>query len=166
MGNLVDVSEAGPGRFEPEPNDRSNWRFCPQGELATAPFRLREKDLSGHVIVVGQSGSGKSETLRTLAFQVAAYWGWRVIVLDGKNDPDMAAQLTDMARTLGRKYREFPRDGYNFWRGATADKVVRLVDLLQTESQRDAFAARAELTRAFDDFPGAIQSTELFQQAL
>jgi hypothetical protein len=166
MGDLVDVSEAGPGRFEPEPDDRRNWRFGSGGDLTSAPFRLRDSDIGGHLVIAGQSGSGKTETLKSLIFQTAAYWGWRVIVIDGKNDAELAGALSKMAATLGRKYREFPRDGYNFWGGSRTDRVVRLVDLLSPQAAVDALEARHELSRAVENFVAEVQSTDLFVQAI
>lgn len=73
-------------------------RYVPLGTDADGrPFSLAEKTFSTHCMVFGSTGSGKSETIKTIAGGLLDL-GWSVLVLDLKEDTKPGG-LADFCRT-------------------------------------------------------------------
>ena len=57
--------------------------------------------LGRHLVVVGGTGSGKTETLLRLAHGAAAHLGWQVLYIDAKGDYANAQRFVDTMRDAG-----------------------------------------------------------------
>src|SRR5690606_21843568 len=74
--------------------------------------------LGRHLVVVGGTGSGKTETLLRLAYGAAVELGWQVLYLDAKGDPANVGRFMDAMHLAGlNRVRVFPEDAYDGWRG-------------------------------------------------
>ena len=62
---------------------------------------LELKDILTHTLLLGTTGSGKSETLLSLSFNALAT-GAGLLYVDPKGTPKLAHQIYNMARALGR----------------------------------------------------------------
>lgn len=110
-----------------------------QGDLhewvAQGLFVLPTHELSKHGVVIGASGSGKSETLLRLAVGVARVHGWQVIYIDGKGDEDAGMRFVGAMKSAGvKRVKMFPAEPYNGWVG---DKEALLSRLLAVEEFSD-----------------------------
>lgn len=65
--------------------------------------QIQLNELSRHVVVVGRSGRGKTETLLTIV-RGAAGIGMPIVYLDGKGDPAVRAALARLANSSGRPF--------------------------------------------------------------
>lgn len=130
-------------------------------EMEYPPFRIPSGSFAGHVVIAGQSGAGKTETLLRIMWEVASKWQWQVIVIDAKPDPSLATALKGMAQKLERNFTAFPDSGYDVWRGDPMDVATRLVELTTT---LDPTRLRSlNLTRrAIAAAPAKAESFELF----
>ena len=87
--------------------------------------------LGRHLVVVGGTGSGKTETLLRLAYGAAADLGWQVLYLDAKGDPANVRRFVDAMQDAGvRDVRVFPEGAYDGWRG---DPIALLNGLMAIE---------------------------------
>lgn len=82
------------------------------------------------VLVIGAPGSGKTETLKRLAYGVATSSDAAVIVIDAKGDPETQAAFFAAMRQAGRSPRLFPQEPYDGWRGSGREITSRLVELI------------------------------------
>ncbi len=117
-------------------------------------FVLPTSELCNHGIVIGRSGSGKSETLLRLAVGVAQVLGWQVIYIDGKGDEDAGMRFVAAMRSAGiQRVKMYPTEPYNGWMG---DEEALLSRLLAVEEYSDAhYRAVAEnLLRLAISVPG------------
>lgn len=64
-------------------------------------------ELKRHIITVGRSGRGKSETTFTISVQAAARLGIPIVYIDGKNDPEVKQKLIELANACKRKIYVF-----------------------------------------------------------
>ncbi len=97
---------------------------------AVLPARARELMLplawlARHALVLGASGSGKTETLLRIAHQVARRSDWTVLFIDGKGDRETMRRFHALMLDAGRRARLFPDEGYDGWRGSAADIAAR-----------------------------------------
>ena len=84
--------------------------------------------LGRHLVVVGGTGSGKTETLLRLAYGAAADLGWQVLYLDAKGDPTNVQRFVDAMHRAGvGRVRVFPEDAYDGWRGEPIAMLNRLM---------------------------------------
>jgi hypothetical protein len=82
-------------------------------------------------VLLGASGTGKTETALRLATEAAGALGWQVIYLDAKGDVRTAARFGAAMHAAGKRRVEiFPATHYDGWRGDTTDILNRL---LQTQ---------------------------------
>lgn len=105
---------------------------CRVGRNAVYPNAL----LARHAVVVGGSGSGKTEALLRIAYLAAKVYGWKVFYLDAKGDRDTAAKFAALMEQAGIEHQAmFPAQAYNGWKGdATAifNRLMRIEDFSET----------------------------------
>ncbi len=95
-----------------------------KNRLFTLPFEA----LIRHAVVIGASGSGKSETLLRIAIAVVKALRWQVIYIDAKGDYKAAAKFVLMMREAGiTNVRMFPVESYDGWRGSRDALLSRLL---------------------------------------
>jgi hypothetical protein len=91
-------------------------------------FVLPTQELSRHGVVLGASGSGKSETLLRLAVGAARVLGWQVIYIDGKGDEDAGVRFVAAMKSAGvQRVKLFPAEAYNGWVGNEQALLSRLL---------------------------------------
>jgi hypothetical protein len=101
--------------------------------VATRFYWLREK-WTRHALVLGAPGSGKSETVLRMAFELAGKLfnklTVQVIYFDAKNDPDLPGRYGALMGLLGRETIYFPEQRIDLWRGdwrAVKRRLMRIV---------------------------------------
>jgi hypothetical protein len=99
-----------------------------QGRYITYPPVV----LGRHLVAIGASGSGKTETSIRLAYGAAKVYGWKVFYLDCKGDEEMAARFMNAMATAGySNIARFPDRAYDGWRGdnvALFNRLMAIVD--------------------------------------
>jgi len=91
-------------------------------------FCLPLESLILHAVVVGASGSGKSETLLRLAVAAAKVLKWQVVFVDAKGDYHNAAKFLVAMQDAGvTNVKMFPREYYNGWQGSRDALISRLL---------------------------------------
>ena len=105
-------------------------------------FYLPTRELGQHGVVIGSSGSGKTETLLRIAVCAAVELGWQVIFVDGKGDKQTAERFVAAMKLAGKRVKYFPEDQekYNAWLG---DQDALLNRLLAIEDFSDSAYYRA-----------------------
>jgi hypothetical protein len=91
--------------------------------------------LGHHLLVVGATGSGKTETVLRLAESVMASSDWMVVFMDGKGDRATGERFSDIALSQGRAIWRFPDAAYDGWRGdggEIAGRLLQLVDFAES----------------------------------
>ncbi|NOY54375.1 MAG: DUF853 family protein [Actinobacteria bacterium] len=84
--------------------------------------------LGRHLVVVGGTGSGKTETLLRLAYGAAADLGWQVLYLDAKGDPANVSRFVKAMEHAGvGRVKVFPDEAYDGWRGEPLALLNRLM---------------------------------------
>lgn len=84
--------------------------------------------LGRHLVVVGGTGSGKTETLLRLAYGAAADLGWQVLYVDAKGDPANVERFVEAMHSAGvDRVRVFPEGAYDGWRGDPIALLNRLM---------------------------------------
>lgn len=126
-------------------------------------FILPIHEMSKHGVVIGASGTGKSETLLRLAVGAARVLGWQVIYIDGKGDQGAGLRFVAAMKSAGvQSVKMFPTESYNGWIG---DEEALLSRLLAVEEFSDThYRAIAEnLLRLALSAPGhpVTNSTDL-----
>lgn len=108
-------------------------RALPLGPGAEAlwPFA----DMRRHAVVLGASGSGKTETSLRIAYEVAAKSAGAVHYLDAKGDRENAARFSALMAEAGREVRVFPNQPFDAWRGdwrAIANRLLEVIAFAET----------------------------------
>lgn len=89
---------------------------------------LPTDELGKHGVVIGTSGSGKSETLLRIAVLIARLLHWQIIFLDGKGDEEAGRRFVAAMRSAGvRRVKLFPAESYNGWVGTPKAILSRLL---------------------------------------
>jgi len=87
-----------------EPLGRSNNAITLGADMRTGRrVQIQLNELSRHVVVVGRSGRGKTETVLTIVSGAAGN-GMPIVYLDGKGDPGVRDALERLAITSGRPF--------------------------------------------------------------
>ena len=84
-----------------------------------------------HVVLLGATGSGKTETALQIAYALARYTPAQVFYLDGKGDRQTACRFAGLMRLAGRGCRVFPHERFDGWRGdrvAVQNRLMEIVD--------------------------------------
>ncbi len=96
--------------------------------VASGILVLSAHEMGKHGVVIGASGSGKSETLLRLAVGAARVLGWQVIYIDGKGDEEAGMRFVAAMRAAGiRRVKMFPAEAYNGWMGSNEALLSRLL---------------------------------------
>jgi hypothetical protein len=98
---------------------------CAGRHVVISPARLVH-----HALVMGATGSGKTETLLRLAWVLAKCFDAQVLYLDGKGDRETAGRFTALMADAGRRTRVFPNEPFGGWRGEAQDVHSRLVEIV------------------------------------
>jgi hypothetical protein len=113
-------------------------------------FVLPTAELSKHGVVIGKSGSGKSETLLRLAVGVARILQWQVIMIDGKGDHEAGLRFLAAMKSAGiQRVKMFPVEAYNGWVGSQEALLSRL---LAVEEYSDTLQSHRRESTAAGDF--------------
>jgi Cdc6-like AAA superfamily ATPase len=103
-------------------------------DVATTRFYWLREKWTRHALVLGAPGSGKSETVLRIAFELARklFNGLtvQVIYFDAKNDPDLPGRYGALMGMLGRETTYFPEQRINLWQGdwrAVKRRLMRIV---------------------------------------
>jgi hypothetical protein len=84
--------------------------------------------LNRHAVVIGGSGTGKTEFLLRLAYLTAKVLQWQVFYLDAKGDVEVANRfMTAMAHAGITRTAMFPDLAYHGWRGDATAILNRLM---------------------------------------
>jgi conjugal transfer pilus assembly protein TraD len=104
---------------------------------------VTERELSGHGLILGASGAGKTTTLLTILTQQIQQRR-PVVVIDMKGSPDFARRLGDAAATAGRPFKLWTPDGPNRWNPLQHGNATELKDkLIATERFTEPHYQRA-----------------------
>jgi hypothetical protein len=99
---------------------RGDWCVCPARHFGQASF------------VLGEGGSGKTETVLRLSYGAAKVARRQVLYVDAKGDPKTAIRFVAAMRAAGIPYqriRVFPYQGYDGWRGGQQAQLNRLISV-------------------------------------
>jgi hypothetical protein len=86
--------------------------------------------LSRHVLILGASGAGKTETALRIADGVSGGSDAQVFYLDAKGDRATAERFIALMRRGGRRCRVFPNERFSAWRGDWRGIVSRLLEVI------------------------------------
>jgi hypothetical protein len=99
-----------------------------QGQWATYPPTV----LGRHLVLIGGSGTGKTETVIRLGYGARRAYNWRVYYLDCKGDDEIAERFLMVMGQAGCEARAFfPQEPYDGWRGnptALLNRLLTIVD--------------------------------------
>ncbi|HET8844326.1 MAG TPA: TraM recognition domain-containing protein [Ktedonobacteraceae bacterium] len=91
--------------------------------------------LARPAVIVGEAGSGKTETLLRLAYVAVKVYGYQVVFLDAKGDEETAARfLAAMWQAGKEQVSVFPFQPYNAWTG-NADTLFNRLMAVQDFSE-------------------------------
>jgi hypothetical protein len=113
---------------------------------------LTPRQLTHHVLVMGATGSGKTETCLRLAYATArAFPDASVYYLDAKGDRLNAERFCGLMRDAGRRARVFPNEPFDGWRGDGRAIYNRLLEAGQYPAEGEGvhyrLVAKAVLQR-------------------
>lgn len=127
-----------------------------QDDYCTYPAAI----LARHLVVVGGSGSGKTETCKRLAYGAARVYDWQVFYLDCKGDTSTAEQFQAAMAAAGRPVRiRFPDLAYDGWRGNSTALLNRLLAILDFSEPYYRDLTRMLLSLALDAPPAPPRSS-------
>ena len=89
------------------------------------------EDMCRHAVILGASGSGKTETSMRIAYEVACKSEAPVFYLDAKGDREGAERFCALMGTAGRRVRVFPNEPFDAWRGDWRGIANRLLEVIQ-----------------------------------
>jgi len=116
--------------------------------------------LGRHLVLIGSSGSGKTETSKRLAYGAAQVYGWKVFYLDCKGDDDTTAQFHATMHATGQvRFANFPTAAYDGWRGDATALLNRLMMILDFSEPYYRDMTKMLLSLAIDAPPGLPRSS-------
>jgi hypothetical protein len=84
-----------------------------------------------HAVVLGASGTGKTETSMRIAHQVASKSDAQVLYLDAKGDRGSAERFVALMHEAGRRALVFPNQPFDAWRGDWRGIANRLLEVVR-----------------------------------
>jgi hypothetical protein len=99
----------------------------PSGPDLIWPFEAMPR----HAVILGASGSGKTETAMRIAHETATRAEASVLYLDAKGDRPAAERFCALMRAAGRRVRVFPNEPFDAWRGDWRAIVNRLLEVIE-----------------------------------
>ncbi len=99
---------------------------CDGAEVLLSPKRLAH-----HVLIMGATGSGKSETALRLCWSLAQATDAPIFFLDAKGDERTAQRFIALMTDAGRRTHLFPAEPLDGWRGderAIANRLLEVID--------------------------------------
>lgn len=99
---------------------------------------LSPAGLCRHVLVLGATGAGKTETVLRLAWTVAKSTDIPVFYMDGKGDRGTAERFVGLMADAGRQARVFPNEPFDVWRGEPHEVHARLMEVIDYASDGPA----------------------------
>jgi hypothetical protein len=135
-------------------------------------FGYPERALGMHLVAVGGSGAGKTETLLALGARAAKAYGWKTFFLDCKGDPATQLRFAAAMHHAGaRRIGIFPQSSYDGWRGdspALLNRMLAVQDFTNPYFQSVAklmldltFKKPNGMPRSSSDFLGALRLESL-----
>lgn len=94
--------------------------------------------ISRHAVILGASGSGKTETSMRIAHEVASKTDAQIFYLDAKGDRGSAERFVSLMGEAGRKARVFPNEPFDAWRGDWRAISNRLLEVIEFASEGPA----------------------------
>lgn len=88
------------------------------------------EDMRRHAVILGASGSGKTETSLRIAHETAHKSNVAVHYLDAKGDRRNAERFCALMRAAGRRVRVFPNEPFDAWRGDWRGIANRLLEVI------------------------------------
>jgi hypothetical protein len=118
----------------PPPGELLLGRYL-EGDAGALPLRSGSvcwsvAELRRHVVVLGSSGSGKTETALRLAYEVASRTEDQVFFLDAKGSRSTAERFVGLMEEAGRSPRVFPNEPIDGWRGDWRGVSNRLLEMI------------------------------------
>lgn len=108
-------------------------------------FELSQKSLGLHHVILGASGSGKTETTLRIAQGARLLYGMKVIFIDAKGDFETAEKfLASMYDTGISKISYFPGTSYDAWRGNRRALFNKLLSILDFDQRAPYWKSVAE----------------------
>ncbi len=91
-------------------------------------FTLPQSIVSRLSVVIGEGGSGKTETILRTAHLVASTYSFDIIMIDAKGDEDLAPRfVASMQQADKKRIKLFPTSPYNGWVGDVRTLYNRLM---------------------------------------
>ena len=87
-------------------------------------------DMRRHAVILGASGTGKTETSMRIAYEVARKSKAPVFYLDAKGDRQGAERFCALMAAAGRRARVFPNEPFDAWRGEWRGIANRLIEVI------------------------------------
>jgi hypothetical protein len=84
-----------------------------------------------HAVILGASGSGKTETSMQIAHELATKTDAQIFYLDAKGDRGSAQRFVSLMRAAGRRTRVFPNEPFDAWRGDWRGIANRLLEVIE-----------------------------------
>jgi hypothetical protein len=84
-----------------------------------------------HAVILGASGSGKTETAMRIAHDLARKTDAQIFYLDAKGDRRSAERFASLMNEAGRKTRVFPNEPFDAWRGDWRGIANRLLEVIE-----------------------------------
>lgn len=122
--------------------------------------------LNQHIVLLGATGSGKTETMLRLAYGARKCYGYQICYLDAKGDQqaDLPARFVAAMRAAGAKsIRMFPATYYHGWKGSARDLYNRLMAVIDYSESRYYGDVAADVVRlALNSPSGVPRSSQQF----
>lgn len=86
-----------------------------------------------HAVILGASGSGKTETSMRIAHELAGKTDAQIFYLDAKGDRGSAERFASLMKEAGRDARVFPNEPFDAWRGdwrAIANRLLEVIEFV------------------------------------
>jgi hypothetical protein len=109
-------------------------------------FFIPEDKLGHHIVIAGESGKGKTETLLRIAQGAAYCHGWKVFYIDGKGSVGTAKKfLASMFDAGVNKIAYFPDATYNGWKGDARTLYNKLLSVIEYDKRAPFWISMAEM---------------------